>query len=56
MSILSKIFLHAKHIFKNEDETWAVEIAAKYDLVREYYRARREGLTPKEALEEWDLI
>lgn len=56
MSILSNILINTKRIFNFEDEKWAVEIAAQYDLVREYYRARREGLSPEEALEEWDLI
>lgn len=56
MSILSNILINIKHIFNIEDEKWAVEIAAQYGLVKEYYRARREGLTPEEALEEWDLI
>ena len=56
MSILSNILNGTKHIFSIEDERWAIEIAAQYDLVREYYKARREGLSPEEALEEWDLI
>lgn len=34
----------------------AREIAAKYNMVDDYRAARRYGLTPLEALEEFDLI
>jgi hypothetical protein len=34
----------------------AMRIADRYGMTREYKTARRNGLTPLEALEDWDLI
>ena len=34
----------------------AMRIADRYGLTREYMMARRNGLNPIEALEEWDMI
>lgn len=34
----------------------AREIAERYNLLDEYLYARRQGLSPIEALEEWDLL
>ena len=34
----------------------AMRIADRYGMTREYKMARRNGLTPLEALEDWDLI
>lgn len=40
---------------KKEEEA-AKHIAASYGLLTEYMMARRYGLSPLEALEEWDLL
>jgi hypothetical protein len=34
----------------------AMRIADRYGLTREYKMARRNGLNPIEALEDWDMI
>ena len=34
----------------------AMRLAARYRMTYEYKLARRHGLTPKEALEDWDLM
>lgn len=34
----------------------AREIAASHDMLADYRAARRAGLSPLEALEEWDLL
>lgn len=34
----------------------AREIAASHDMLADYKAARRNGLSPLEALEEWDLL
>ena len=34
----------------------AREIAASHDMLADYKAARRDGLSPIEALEEWDLL
>ena len=34
----------------------AMRIADRYGLTREYKTARRNGLNPLEALEDWDMI
>ena len=34
----------------------AREIAARHNMLADYLAARREGLSPIEALEEWDLL
>ena len=33
-----------------------MRIAARYGLTREYLTARSQGLTPIEALEDWDML
>ena len=39
-----------------EDDRRAKAIAARYGLSAEYRAARRNGLTPIEALEDWDML
>lgn len=34
----------------------AYRIAERYGFTTEYTRSRRQGMTPYEALEDWDLI
>lgn len=34
----------------------ALQIAAKYGMIKEYKDARRQNMRPLEALEEWDLV
>ena len=34
----------------------AMRLAARYRMTYEYKLARRHGLTPQEALEDWDMI
>jgi len=34
----------------------AMRIAARYGMTKEYKTARRNRLTPLEALEDWDLL
>jgi hypothetical protein len=34
----------------------ALYIASRYSMTREYKEARQHGLSPIEALEEWDLM
>ena len=41
--------------YRQEDRI-AMRIADRYGMTREYKTARRNGLTPLEALEDWDLI
>lgn len=41
---------------RRKQERIAREIAAKYNMVEDYRLARRQGLSPLEALEEFDLI
>ncbi len=44
-------------IFKyRKQDKIAREIAARYNMVDDYRAARRYGLSPLEALEEYDLI
>ena len=37
-------------------DRFALQIAAKYGLTKEYKMARRQNMRPLEALEEWDLV
>ena len=37
------------------DDRIAMRLAARHGLTYEYKLARRQGLTPQEALEDWDL-
>ena len=41
---------------RRKQDRIAREIAAKYNMVADYRAARRQGLSPIEALEEFDLI
>ena len=41
---------------RRKQERIAREIAAKYGMLEDYFAARREGLSPIEALEEWDML
>lgn len=41
---------------RRKQESIAREIAAKYGMLDDYIEARREGLSPIEALEEWDML
>lgn len=34
----------------------AMRLAARYRMTYEYKLARRQGLTPQEALEDWDMM
>lgn len=43
---------------RGEDAThkWALDRAREWDMEDEYWAAIRDGCTPLEALEEWDLL
>ena len=45
-------------LFKHyrKQERIARQIAEKYDMLSDYLAARRAGLSPIEALEDWDLL
>jgi len=46
-----------KHKNKNlSQDRIAMRIADRYKMTREYKMARRNGLNPIEALEDWDMI
>ncbi|MBR3493127.1 MAG: hypothetical protein IKH44_12610 [Bacteroidales bacterium] len=46
-----------KHKNKNlHQDRIAMRIADRYGMTREYKTARRNGLSPIEALEDWDMI
>lgn len=40
----------------NSQDRIAMRIADRYGMTREYKMARRNGLSPIEALEDWDMI
>ncbi len=44
-----------RSIYHHEDRI-AMRIADRYGMMHEYKTARRNGLSPMEALEDWDLI
>ena len=44
---------NSKHL---SQDRIAMRIADRYGMTYEYKTARRNGLTPLEALEDWDLI
>jgi len=41
---------------EDELERWAIGRARQFDMLHEYTAARRDGCSPMEALEEWDLL
>ena len=41
---------------RRKQERLAREIAESHDMLDDYRAARRAGLSPIEALEEWDLL
>lgn len=41
---------------RRKEDRIAREIAARHDMLADYRAARRNGLSPIEALEEWDLL
>ena len=41
---------------RRKQERIAREIAASHNMLEDYKAARRNGLSPIEALEEWDLL
>ena len=41
---------------RRKQERIARQIAEKYDMLHSYRTARHAGLSPIEALEEWDLL
>ena len=41
---------------RRKQERIARQIAGKHDMLSDYRAARRAGLSPIEALEEWDLL
>lgn len=41
---------------RRKQDRIAREIAARHNMLADYRAARREGLSPIEALEEWDLL
>lgn len=41
---------------RRKQDRIAREIASRYNMLDDYEAARRYGLSPLEALEEWDLI
>ncbi|MBR0276159.1 MAG: hypothetical protein IJQ76_08120 [Prevotella sp.] len=51
---MMKLFRHKRRQYYAQDRQ-ALRTAARYGLTQEYKDARREGLSPQEALEEWDL-
>lgn len=61
MHITSKICARAHTYMKRSnpyfhDDRIAMRLAARYRMTYEYKLARRQGLTPQEALEDWDLM
>ena len=49
-----RLFRHKRRGDYAQDRQ-ALRIAARHGLTQEYKDARREGLSPQEALDEWDL-
>ncbi len=45
---------HSRHT--RRQDSIALDIARRYGMERQYVEAREQGLSPLEALEEWDLI
>ena len=41
---------------RRKQDRLARDIAAQHDLLPDYRAARRQGLSPLEALAEWDLL
>lgn len=41
---------------RRKQDRIARDIAAQHDLLPDYHAARRQGLSPLEALAEWDLL
>lgn len=41
---------------RRKQDRIAREIAKRHNMLADYRAARREGLSPIEALEEWDLL
>lgn len=41
---------------RRKQDRIARDIAASHDMLPDYKAARRDGLSPIEALEEWDLL
>jgi hypothetical protein len=52
---LSETMMKRKNKMLLQDRI-AMRIADRYGLTREYKMARRNGLNPIEALEDWDMI
>ena len=57
---MNRLFGHIKWLFRSRrtrrlDEK-ALAIADRYGMRKEYLEARKFGLEPLEALEDWDLI
>lgn len=52
---LSETMMKRKNKRLHQDRI-AMRIADRYGLTREYKMARRNGLNPLEALEDWDMI
>ena len=41
---------------RKREERLAREIAGRHNMLDDYLAARAQGLSPREALEEWDLL
>lgn len=52
---LRNIGLFRSRRTRRQDEI-ALGIARRYGMEQQYQEARKQGLSPLEALEEWDLI
>ena len=53
--LLTIIFTPMKTNKYFAEDLAAMRIAAEHDMTYDYKEARRHGLTPQEALEDWDL-
>ena len=50
-----KTLMRRRNLYIAQDRI-AMRIAARYGMTYDYKTARRNGLNPLEALEDWDLI
>ena len=45
-----------KYRQRKEQDRIALGIAERYGMRQQYFEARKHGLSPLEALEDWDLV
>ena len=57
-SYLKKVITYLVWKFKEveREHEWALQRAREWGMEDEYWAAIRDGCTPLEALEEWDLL